>query len=488
MSPQSQSPARQPVEPRHRVVIIGSGFGGLFAAKHLRRADVDVTLISETPYHLFQPLLYQVATGILSEGLISPATRGVAKRYRNTEVILGHVEHIDVDRREVISTTEGFRTTTPYDSIIVAAGAQQSYFGNDHFAEYAPGLKTIPDALDLRHRIFGSFERAEAAEPDEDVSPWMTFVVVGAGATGVEVAGQISELSRRALKGNFRRIDPAKSRVVLVDGADAVLGSFGTKQATYAKSALEKMGIEVRLGAMVSDVDGQGIELTTKDGSVERIESRCKVWAAGVTASPLAQSLAEQTSAEVDRAGRIQCNPDLTLPGHPEVFVVGDMVSLNNYPGVAQVAMQGGKYAAKRIRARVAGKESTGAEVEPFSYFDKGSMATISRFRAVANVGRLEVRGFLAWLLWLFIHLMFLIGFHQQVTTLGHWLVAFIGRTRTERSFTPGDISGDPAHKDLPDRQETGRSVGRTATHRDPNASASRVNENTPSPAEVPGV
>jgi NADH:ubiquinone reductase (H+-translocating) len=432
------------------VVIIGSGFGGLFAAKHLRRANVDVTLISETPYHLFQPLLYQVATGILSEGLISPATRGVAKRYRNTEILLGHVEHIDVDRREVISVTEGYRTTTPYDSIIVAAGAQQSYFGHDEFAEYAPGLKTIPDALDLRHRIFGSFERAEAGEPDEDASPWMTFVVVGAGATGVEVAGQISELSRRALRGNFRRINPADARVILVDGADAVLGSFGDKQSAYAQSALERMGIEVRLGAMVSHVDAEGIELSHADASVERIDSRCKVWAAGVTASPLAASLAEQTGAEVDRAGRIACKPDLTLPGHPEVFVVGDMVSLNNYPGVAQVAMQGGKYAAKRIRARVSGKETPTTDVAPFSYFDKGSMATISRFRAVANVGRLQVRGFLAWLLWLFIHLMFLIGFHQQVTTLGHWLVAFIGRTRTERSFTPTDISGDPAHQDLP--------------------------------------
>ena len=412
-----------PATTRQRAVIIGSGFGGLFAAKHLRRADVDVTLISETPYHLFQPLLYQVATGILSEGLIAPATRSVVRRYEDTEVLLGHVTKID--------------------------GSQQSYFGHDEFAEFAPGLKTIPDALDLRQRIFGAFEKAEVAEPEADVTPWMTFVVVGAGATGVEVAGQISELSRRALKRNFRRINPADARVVLVDGAEAVLGSFGDKQSTYAKETLEKMGVEVRLGAMVTGVDADGIDLQFKDGTTERIEAKCKVWAAGVTASPLAASLAEQTGATVDRAGRIECLPDLTLPNHPEVFVIGDMVSLNNYPGVAQVAMQGGKYAATRIKNRTSGKETDSSAVAPFSYFDKGSMATISRFRAVANVGKLQVRGFLAWLLWLFIHLMFLIGFHQQVTTLGHWLVAFIGRTRTERSFTPAHISGDPSHRDL---------------------------------------
>ena len=434
---------------RPRAVIIGSGFGGLFAAKKLRRADVDVTVISETPYHLFQPLLYQVATGILSEGLIAPATRSVVKRQGNTEVVLGHVESIDVAKRQVVSETNGFQTTTPYDYLIVAAGAQQSYFGHDEFAEFAPGLKTMPDALDLRQRIFGAFEQAEVAEPTEDITPWMTFVVVGAGATGVEVAGQISELSRRALKRNFRRIDPAKARVVLVDGSDAVLGAFGPKQSEYAKKTLEDMGIEVRLGAMVQVVDQDGIEIAFKDGTTERIEAKCKVWAAGVTASPLAGSLAEQTGAEVDRAGRIKCLSDLTLPGHPELFVIGDMVSLNDYPGVAQVAMQGGKYAAERIRNQASGKEAPGAQVAPFSYFDKGSMATISRFRAVANIGRLQVRGFLAWLLWLFIHLMFLIGFHQQVTTLGHWLVAFIGRTRTERSYTPAHISGDPAHRDL---------------------------------------
>ena len=444
-SADSATPAR-----RHRVVIIGSGFGGLFAAKKLRRADVDVTMISETPYHLFQPLLYQVATGILSEGLIAPATRGVTKRYGNTEVLLGHVEHIDVANQQVISETDNVRTVTPYDSLIVAAGAQQSYFGHDEFAEYAPGLKTMPDALDLRQRIYGAFEHAEVVEPTEDITAWMTFVVVGAGATGVEVAGQISELSRRALKRNFRRIDPSKARVILVDGSDAVLGSFGAKQSEYAKKSLEDMGIEVRLQAMVENVDGDGIEIRFKDGTTERIASKCKVWAAGVTASPLAGSLAEQTGATVDRAGRIECLPDLTLPGHPEIFVVGDMVALNNYPGVAQVAMQGGKYSAERIRNRVAGKETAGQQVAPFSYFDKGSMATISRFRAVANVGRFEFRGFIAWLLWLFIHLMFLIGFHQQVTTLGHWLVAFIGRTRTERSYTPAHISGDPAHRDLP--------------------------------------
>ncbi len=429
---------------RHRVVIVGSGFGGLFAAKHLKRADVDVTMISESSTHLFQPLLYQVATGILSEGLIAPATRDILQRSKNTEVILGTVTEIDVRTHTVTSTLGPDSIATSYDTLIVAAGAGQSYFGHEEFEPFAPGLKDIDDALELRSRIYGAFEVAERLEPQIDVTPWLTFVVVGAGATGVEVAGQIRELSVRALKRNFRRIDPSTARVILIDGGDQVLSAFGPEQGTYAKAKLERMNIEVRLGTLVDGIDADGVHLRDADGNLERIDSRVKVWAAGVTASPLARSLGEQTGAEVDRSGRVECLPNLTLPGHPEVFVIGDMVSYKDYPGVAQVAMQGAKFAAKTIKHRLADKP----EPAEFTYFDKGSMATISRFSAVANVGRLRVRGFLAWLLWLFIHIFFLVGFHQRVTTLGHWAVTFIGRSRTERSFTLAEVELDSIRDD----------------------------------------
>lgn len=430
---------------RPHVVIIGSGFGGLFAAKHLRRADVDVTLISETPNHVFQPLLYQVATGILSEGLIAPPIREILRRHKNTEVLLGFVKDIDLAAKEVTSAVGPVVTVTPYDYLLVAAGAGSSYFGHDEYEVFAPGLKTLDDARELRARIFGAFEAAELLSEDEDVTEWLTFVVVGAGPTGVEMAGQIRELAERALRLNFRRIDPADARVILIDGADQVLVPFGQRQGTHTKRALEKMRIEVKLGAMVNEVDSTGVTIVHRDGSTERIASRCKVWAAGVAASPLAAQLAEQVGLEVDRAGRIPANPDLTLPGHPEVFVVGDMVALKGYPGVAQVAMQGGKFVANRIKRLISGKPID--PTEEFNYFDKGSMATISRFRAVANIGPLKVSGFPAWVLWVGIHITFLVGFHQRVTTLGHWIVAFIGRGRTERTFVLSDVRLDKARR-----------------------------------------
>ena len=420
------------------MVVVGSGFGGLFAAKALKRSPVDVTVISRDAHHLFQPLLYQVATGVLSQGEIAPATRDVLKRHRNTTVILGEVTDIDVTKREVHSWIGTVESVTPYDSLIVTTGAGQSYFGHPEFEAFAPGLKTIDDALELRGRIFGAFEMAESHAGEDGVEAWQTFVVVGAGATGVELAGQISELSRRSLTHNFRRIDPSKARVVLLDAGPAVLAAFGPSQSEYAKRKLEKMGIDVRLNTMVTNVDAEGVEITTPDGNVERIPTRCAVWAAGVSASPLAAQLAERTGAELDRSGRIRCEPDLTLVGHPEISVVGDMVALNDYPGVAQVAMQGADFVARRLKAQLRGKP---LPLE-FVYHDKGSMATISRFSAVANVGRLRARGFIAWLLWLFIHLLYLVGFFQRISTFGHWLVAFIGRSRTERAFTTYQTHG----------------------------------------------
>ena len=422
----------------HRVVVVGSGFGGLFATKALKRADVEVTMVAKTSHHLFQPLLYQVATGILSEGEIAPPTREVLAKQRNAQILLGEVDQIDLENRTVSHHILGRRTTTPYDSLIVAAGAGQSYFGHDHFARYAPGMKSIDDALELRARIFGAYEYAEVlAAKGEPVDHLMTFVVVGAGPTGVEMAGQIAELAHKTLPSNFRAIDTRDSKVILIDGADQVLPPFGEKLGRKTQQALEKLGVEVRLDTFVTDVDERGLTIKHKeDESTEYVEAVTKVWAAGVQASPLTETLNKQTGAPLDRAGRIAVNPDLTLPGYPEVFVVGDMIDLNNLPGVAQVAIQGARYASREIKGRLQGK----APQEPFAYFDKGSMATISRFNAVAMVGKMRLTGLLAWLMWLVVHLVYMTGFKNQVTALFRWAVTFIGNDRSERAVTMQQI------------------------------------------------
>jgi len=418
-------------------VVIGSGFGGLFGTKALRKSDVEVTLVAKTTHHLFQPLLYQVATGILSEGEIAPPTREVLATQKNATVLLGEVTHIDLDRRTVAHHVLGRETVTPYDSLLVAAGASQSYFGNDQFAEFAPGMKSIDEALELRGRIFGAFELAEVnAARGEDVDHLLTFVVVGAGPTGVEMAGQIAELAHHTLHRDFRSIDTRQARVILLDAAGQVLTPFGRRLGQKTKVELEKLGVEVQLGAMVVDLDERGLVVQERSGEKRRIEAVTKIWAAGVQANPLTKSLAEQTGASLDRAGRIGVNADLTLPGHPEVFVVGDMIALDNLPGVAQVAIQGAKYAAKEIDHRLKGKAPQG----PFHYFDKGSMATISRFRAVALVGNLRLTGLLAWFMWLAVHLFYITGFKNQVTALLHWFVTFLSNDRSERTVTEQQI------------------------------------------------
>ena len=456
------------------MVVIGSGFGGLFTTQALKGADVDVTLIAKTTHHLFQPLLYQVATGILSAGEIAPATREILRRQRNSRVLLGEVVDIDLAGRTVTSTVLDQTTLTAYDSLVVAAGAGQSYFGNDHFARFAPGMKSIDDALELRGRIFGSFELAEVVEDEEQRARLMTFVVVGAGPTGVEMAGQIAELSHRTLLHEFRRIDPLRARVILLDAAPSVLGSFGDHLGAKAQARLEQIGVEVQLGAKVVGVDGSGIDVEDAQGRRRRIESVCKVWAAGVSASPLGALLAEQSGAGLDRAGRIEVQPDLTLPGHPEVFVVGDMMALDGLPGVAQVAIQGGRHAARQIKARLAGRSdgarlagrSDGARLagqsdgQPFKYHDKGSMATIARFSAVASVGRIRLSGFTAWLMWLAVHLVYLIGFKNRLTTLLHWTVSFVGRGRSERVVTEQQIFARQALEQL------GEDFAPTLSHR----------------------
>ncbi|HET7475053.1 MAG TPA: NAD(P)/FAD-dependent oxidoreductase [Dermatophilaceae bacterium] len=423
---------------RHKVVVIGSGFGALFAVRALRHAEVDITLVAKTTHHLFQPLLYQVATGILSEGEIAPATREVLAHQGNVRVVLSEVTNIDMDFRTVTARLLDQYHYFSYDSLIVAAGAGQSYFGNDHFAEFAPGMKTIDDALELRGRIFGAFEMAEVTEDPQQRRNLMTFVVVGAGPTGVEMAGQIAELAHRTLRHDFRAIRTTEARVVLLDAAPAVLPPFGPELGAKAKAKLESLGVEVQLGAMVTNVDATGIDVKDGDGTVRRIDAVCKVWAAGVQASPLGAILAKQCGAAVDRAGRIEVQPDLTLPGRPEVYVVGDMISLNRLPGVAQVAIQGGRHVARDIVARVGG--DTAGVGKPFVYKDKGSMATISRYSAVVSVGRFKSAGFFAWLMWLGVHLVYIVGYKSRFTTLVDWAVAFVGRGRSERTVTEQQI------------------------------------------------
>jgi NADH dehydrogenase len=432
MTPQPDTTAGS--EHRHRVVIIGSGFGGLNAAKKLKHADVDITVIARTTHHLFQPLLYQVATGIISEGEIAPLTRVVLRRQRNVQVVLGDVTHIDLAGSHVVSDLLGHTYETPYDTLIVAAGAGQSYFGNDHFAEFAPGMKSIDDALEVRGRILSAFEQAERSSDPERRAKLLTFTVIGAGPTGVEMAGQIAELASHTLKGSFREIDSAQARVILLDAAPAVLPPFGEKLGARAAARLEKLGVEIQLGAMVTDVDRNGVTVKDSDGATRRIESACKVWSAGVAASGLGADLAAQSDVDLDRAGRVKVLPDLSIPGHPNVFVIGDMAAVEGVPGVAQGAIQGAMHVTRTLKAELRGADP--ADRKPFSYFDKGSMATVSRFSAVAQIGPVEFSGLFAWFAWLGLHLIYLVGFKTKVSTLLSWIVTFLSTGRGQLAIT----------------------------------------------------
>jgi NADH dehydrogenase len=419
-------------EPRHRVVIVGGGFGGLFATKALAMGAVDVTLVDRHNYHLFQPLLYQVSTGILSEGQIGPALRDVTRNTRNCRVELAEVTGFDLDKRVVDALDPiGERKRIPYDSLIVAAGGRTSYFGHDDFAAFAPGMKTIDDALEIRRRIFGAFELAELEDDPEEKRRWLTFVVVGAGPTGCELAGQIRELASRSFHHNFRTIDPSNATVLLIDGGKEPLATFGENLSGKGRKELEHMGVELRMGLRATKVDLDGLDVQTPDGT-ERIHAHTVIWAAGVAASPLAKMLGDASSAEVDRAGRVSVLPDCTLPGHPEVFAIGDMMSLDHLPGVAEVAMQQGLFAGRTIRRRLRGDDRT----VNFKYVDLGSMATIGRFRAVVQFKRIRLSGFAGWLMWLGVHLVFLTGFRNRLGALFRWTGALLGRHREERAFT----------------------------------------------------
>lgn len=417
----------------HRVVVVGGGFGGLFATRFLKRAPVDVTLIDRTNHHLFQPLLYQVATGILSEGQIAPPIRNVLRRQRNARVELARVTGFDLERRTVSALrVDAVEFELPYDSLIVAAGAGQSYFGHDEFSRWAPGMKTIDDALELRARILGAFEMAALERDPERRQAWLTFAVVGGGPTGVEIAGQIAELAHHVLPREFRAIDPTGARVLLFDGGDAILAGFGNRLSAKGAEELERQGVRIHTRSVVTNVDRDGVEVKGADGETSRVSAQTKVWAAGVQASPLAKMLADASGAECDRAGRVEVLPDCTLPGHPEVFAIGDMMSLNDLPGVAEVAMQQGIHAAGAIKRRLRGRD----ESKPFRYRDLGSMATISRFRAVVSFKGIRVAGFVGWLMWLCVHLAFLTGFKNRFVTVLQWGITFISGSRTERTLT----------------------------------------------------
>jgi NADH dehydrogenase len=417
----------------HRVVVVGGGFGGLNVTRALADADADVTLVDRTNHHLFQPLLYQVAAGILPPGLIAPALRSVIKTETNARALLADVQDLDLDQRVVRARgPDGRILELPYDTLVVAAGATHSYFGKNEFAEYAPGMKTVEDARYLRDGILSKFEMAELATDPVERAEWLTFVVIGAGPTGVELVGQIAELAHKVLPRDYRTVDTSEARIILLEGAGAVLPPFAPKLQEYTKRRLEEMGVEIRLNTLAVDMDHESITMKGPDGP-ETIRTRTRIWAAGVQASPLAKMLAEKAGLETDRPGRVPVNPDCTLPGHPEVFAIGDMVALDKLPGVAQPAMQEGKYVGKVIKARLRGEEPP----PPFKYFDKGSMATIGHRAAVADAFGMKFTGFIAYLMWGFIHVMYLIGWGNRLGTLYTWARAlWFSQNRGHRIIT----------------------------------------------------
>jgi len=436
------APSSAPTPARHRVVIVGGGFGGLQATLGLRRAPVHVTLVDRRNFHLFQPLTYQVATGALSPGEVAYPLRAIFKRDSNVRVLLAEVTRFDLERREVVlRSVDGLPApdAVPYDTLIVAGGSHYSYFGHEEWSTQAAEVKSLESALMVRSRILAAFEAAEIERDPARRAEWLTFVVVGAGPTGVEMAGQVAELARDTLRGNFRTADPGTARVLLVEAADRVLPGFPPSLSQKAERALRRMGVTPVLGGTVVDIDETGVTIAHTHGATGRVPARTAVWAAGVTASGLASKLAELTGAERDRAGRVTVEPDLTLPGHPEVLALGDMVRVRGrdgaavtLPGVAPVAMQQGRYAGRAVRARVEGR----SEPPPFRYRDKGNLATIGRAAAVADVRGIELSGLLAWMTWLVVHLFYLVGFQNRLLVLIRWSFSFATRGRGTRLIT----------------------------------------------------
>jgi NADH:ubiquinone reductase (H+-translocating) len=425
-------PATGPDATRRRVVVIGGGFGGINAARALRRAPVDLTLIDRRNHHLFQPLLYQVATAALNPSDIAYPIRSVLRRQKNARVLLADASAVDAAARRV----ELDGGSIDYDYLIVATGATHSYFGHAEWERLAPGLKTIEDAVDIRRRVFLAYEAAEREEDPGLRAEWLTFVVVGGGPTGVELAGALAEIALHTLKRDFRSIDPTMARVILIEGQDRVLPPYPPALSAKARAQLERLGAHVRTGATVTAIDEHGVDV--KSGTDrERIPARTVLWAAGVAASPLARTL----GAPLDRAGRVLVSPDLSVPGHPEVFVVGDLAAVTQsdgspVPGVAPAAIQGGAFAARQILADLAGRPRT-----PFRYRDKGSLATIGRAAAVADLGRVKLSGFVAWLAWWAVHIFFLIGFRSRLLVMFGWAWSYFTFQRGARLIT-GEVRG----------------------------------------------
>ena len=421
----------------HQVVIVGGGFAGLHAARKLRRAPVEVTVVDKRNFHLFQPLLYQVATGALSPANIATPLRAILKGQPNTRVLLAEMTGIDPKNRRVLTESGDIA----YDSLIVAAGADHSYFGNDQWRALAPGLKTIEDATEMRRRILLAFEKAERETDPHMIEALLTFVIVGGGPTGVELAGALQEIASHTLRHNFRTIKPADTRVIIIDAEDRVLMPFPPELSRAAEESLTRLGVEVWTDAKVTGIDAGEVRLM-RNGSEERIATQTVLWAAGVRACPLAKAIAEATGAESDRGGRIKITPNLTIEGYPEIFVVGDMANLANardgkpLPGVAQVAIQQGRHAAKTIVRRLQGKP-----IRPFRYRDLGSLATIGRASAVAHFGRLKISGLAAWLLWLFVHLMHLVQFQNRVLVFFQWSWCYLTWNRAARLITGSDTT-----------------------------------------------
>lgn len=449
---------------RHRVVIVGGGFAGLNAARRLDDPRIEVTLVDRRNFHLFQPLLYQVATGGLSPAEICAPLRAVLHRQKHTRVLLEEAVDVDVEERRVVLR----RGSLTYDTLIVAAGSHHHYFGHPEWAERAPGLKTVEDATTIRSRVLLAFEEAELAASDEERRRLLTFVLVGGGPTGVELAGTIGELARHTLRKDFRSYDPATARILLVEALDRVLPPFPEKLSAAARRDLERLGVEVLTGTRVAEIRADAVVLE-RAGERRDEPAGTVLWTAGVQAPPLARRLAERSGAETDKSGRIRVAPDGSIPGHPEILVLGDMARLEGpdgkpLPGVAPVAMQQGRYAAKLIKRRLSGRET-----RPFRYRDKGTLAVIGRAAAVADLGVLRFSGLLAWLLWLFVHIMYLVGFANRVLVLIQWAESYVARGRGARIITdpregPPRGSGPPTR--TPPSTPRRRSAGSPPTTR----------------------
>ena len=427
----------------HRVVIVGGGFGGLAAARTLRRAPVEITLVDKANHHLFQPLLYQVASGILTEAEIAPPLRGVLRGQANARVLLAEVGGFDLDARAVLATgADGEPLRLDYDTLVVAAGAHGGAGGHD---ERAIPLKTLADARRVRSRVLGAFERAELASDPAERDAWMTFAVVGGGPTGVELAGQIAELARRTLRPDFRAVDTATARIALLEAGPDVLGDYPEPLRRRAVRDLDRLGVTVRTGAAVTGIDGDEVTTLGPDG-LHAVPARTVLWAAGVTASPLASALAGAARVEADRAGRLPVRPDLTLPGHPEVLAIGDMVALKGVPGIAPAAMQQGRHAAYTIRRRLAGRSPEGA----FRYVDKGALAVVGRGRAVGLAFGIRLTGALAFLVWALVHVRFLVGWGNRLVTVTRWTWSLLARNRGERVIETEARAELPARAGVP--------------------------------------